>query len=440
MNLLSSVPSALWVVGTQGSTIFLRLISTIVLTRLLFPEAFGTMLIIGTITSLIMLVSDVGLRGSIINNARTDHDKDYVNTIWTLQVIRGAVIAIIIFASSFLAAKLYKNIDSLSFYLQLTSLSALILGFRSTRLNEMERRMQMMRPALVQIATRCVALITTIWIAGIYPTALSIVLGEIIAAAAFVIMSHVSLIGTRNSFCLDRESLPGIFRYGRWILVSTLLTWCVREGHKFFFGIVLSVQILGFYAIASNIANVSKGILTNFADRWVFPMYVKLGEAGGLDVSALKIRAIIVFIGSIAVTLLVILAELIVGLLYEDTYADVSPFIKIIAIGSIGAIVTDCYVPVYKAKADSFGLMKNRAMQACMLGIFAYTGYVSKGAEGIVLGSCFAQLVAGPVTAFMARKHFERKILLLDSLIYTLPFIAFYVYHFDVLTMVFQNE
>ena len=74
--------------GTAGQQ-FMRLLSNLVLTRLLFPEAFGMMALIQTFTAGLQMFSDIGLRPSIIQNKRGE-DPDFLNTAWTLQIIRGA--------------------------------------------------------------------------------------------------------------------------------------------------------------------------------------------------------------------------------------------------------------------------------------------------------------------------------------------------------------
>ena len=74
-----------WVVGSQVLSQLLRLASNLLLTRFLLPEAFGLMAVI---TTLLMLFSDIG-SGTVIVQSRRGDDKTYLQTAWTLQVIRG---------------------------------------------------------------------------------------------------------------------------------------------------------------------------------------------------------------------------------------------------------------------------------------------------------------------------------------------------------------
>lgn len=433
MNIKATLPSAFWVAGNQSAQILVRLVSTIILSRLLMPEAFGEILIVLTITALVDLISDVGLRGSIINNSRGASDEGYVNTVWTLKVIRGGFLAFLLILISFLSPVIYPKFDLLPNLLLVAAFNAFVFGFVSTRLFQAEKSMQMMRPALMQFVSRVLAVASMVLFASFEPTAYSIIWGETVSVSLMVLLSHTYLSGTRNYFHIERESLGGIFRYGRWIFVSTILTWVVREGNKFVFGLVMTAQILGFYALATNIASLVRNFVTQFSNKWTFPLYSKLVGDSNLDLMALKIRCAIVGLSSIAVVILGVASEQIIGLIYDDRYGPVAPLVTIIAIGSIGMVVADCYMPIFKAVADSWGLMLLRVMQAFLLIVGVGAGYWWSGVEGIIILSCVTQLLTGPATAWMAKKHFSNGLFLLDSVLYTAPFLAWLYFERDIL-------
>ena len=79
-NVLSLVPSQV-----------LRLGGNLIIARLLVPEMFGVMVIATTVSVLLHLLSDVGLRQNIIQSRRGD-DPLFLNTAWTVQIIRGFVL------------------------------------------------------------------------------------------------------------------------------------------------------------------------------------------------------------------------------------------------------------------------------------------------------------------------------------------------------------
>ena len=80
-----------WTIAGSGSGQLIRLIRNLILTRLLFPEAFGLMTLVWMVMYGLEMLSDVGLGPAIIRDPRGD-DPDFLNTAWTVQAIRGAVL------------------------------------------------------------------------------------------------------------------------------------------------------------------------------------------------------------------------------------------------------------------------------------------------------------------------------------------------------------
>ncbi len=83
-----AIRGSLWTLSGHTSSQILRLGSNLILTRLLFPEAFGLMALVQTFIIGLEMFSDVGIRPSIIQNHR-GNDPSFLNTAWTIQVIRG---------------------------------------------------------------------------------------------------------------------------------------------------------------------------------------------------------------------------------------------------------------------------------------------------------------------------------------------------------------
>ena len=73
------------------SQIGLRLISTVVLTRILAPEIYGVFAIVLLYRYLLEMFSDLGLRSVILTHER-ELDETFLKTCWTVSALRGGVI------------------------------------------------------------------------------------------------------------------------------------------------------------------------------------------------------------------------------------------------------------------------------------------------------------------------------------------------------------
>lgn len=429
--------SAILVIGTRGIEIFLRLISTIVLTRLLPPSAFGEILIVTTISSAIVLFSEVGLRGSIINNKRGNTDSDYVNTIWTLFITQHIVIAAALVGTSFFSDKIYPDFENLSFYLQISAVVALASGFNSTKIFQLEKNLDMTIPCLFVVGKRFFGLMFAILLCYSWPSASSIIFADLIATIFFVALSHRISSGIKNRIHIDKASFKEVFNYGKWILPTTGVTWITREGNKLTLTFILSTTTLGFFSVASNIGLIFCGIAQNLSDKWLFPVYTKYREHQNIDLIAMKIRSMILSGSAIGIALLCAGSNAIVDLVYEDEYSAVGPILAAIAAGSVGLIVANCYLPIFKAHANSRDLFKIRIIQSILLAIGMLVGYISFGASGLILGASYSQLLFGIFAAFASRRYFTKKLFLLDSILITVPFGLWLLLLFEDLNKVF---
>ena len=81
--------SSMLTVGGFGAAQVMRLASNLILTRLLFPEAFGLMALVSVFMMGLQQFSDVGVTPAILQSRRGD-ERDFLNTAWTIQAVRGA--------------------------------------------------------------------------------------------------------------------------------------------------------------------------------------------------------------------------------------------------------------------------------------------------------------------------------------------------------------
>ena len=86
----------------------LRLGGNLLLTRLLFPEAFGLMTTLMVINTGLVMLSDVGIEQAVIRSEHAE-DERFLNTAWSLQVMRGFGLWLVTLALAYPFAQLYEH-------------------------------------------------------------------------------------------------------------------------------------------------------------------------------------------------------------------------------------------------------------------------------------------------------------------------------------------
>src|SRR5216684_2221258 len=153
--------AGLWTVASYGLDLGIRLVSTLVMTRLLFPAAYG---VVAAATAIIVglgLISDFGVRAVIIQSARGDKD-DFLRSAWTFQGSRGiALWAILILICAVMRVPLiqrYFPIDSVfadpsfPWITSALGISLVIAGFESTTIALNARRLNLKPLVYVDLA------------------------------------------------------------------------------------------------------------------------------------------------------------------------------------------------------------------------------------------------------------------------------------------------
>ena len=123
--------TVLTIVNFGGQNV-IRLLSNLILTRILFPEAFGLMALVQVILAGLQLFSDIGLRDSVIQDKRGG-EPDFLNTAWVISIIRGFLLW---FATILLAAPMAAFYDAplLAEILPVAGFAVVLQGFSSTRI------------------------------------------------------------------------------------------------------------------------------------------------------------------------------------------------------------------------------------------------------------------------------------------------------------------
>ena len=148
--------SSAWTMLGYGASQALRFGSNLILTRILFPEAFGLMTLVTVFIIGLAHFSDVGIAPSIMQNKRGD-DPDFLDTAWTIQVIRGAVLWLCTFALAWPAAHFYGE-PMLIELLPVAGLALLVSGFNPTRMDTAHRHLMLGRVTIIDLVSQAIGI------------------------------------------------------------------------------------------------------------------------------------------------------------------------------------------------------------------------------------------------------------------------------------------
>jgi O-antigen/teichoic acid export membrane protein len=400
-----AIRGSVWTIGGYGAAQTLRLGSNLVLTRLLVPEHFGLMTMVNVCLQGLQMFSDLGLGASIVQNRR-GLEPSFLNTAWTISVLRGMVLFAIAVGLTWPLARFYDAPELLAL-IPVAAVSALIQGFSSTAFATFNRRLMLGKVTLVEIGTQAFSVAVMIIWALISPSVWALVAGGIAAAFAHVTASHLILADRRDWFGWDRDAAHHLIRFGRWIFLSTALGFIVSQGDRLILGKVITLEQLGVYSIAFFLANAGVAAMRNIGHRVLFPVYSRLSDRppDELRRKIFRTRAILLAVVLPGFCAVVIFGQQIVQLLYDPRYWQAGWILQILAAKGISVCITGTLGPVLLALGDSYRFMLLQAVRSVALVAAMLVGSVLGGFPGLVIGVAVTELFAYPVMAWAVRSH-----------------------------------
>lgn len=155
-----AIRGSVWTLAGYGASQILRFGSNLILARLLVPEYFGLMSLVNVFIIGLHLFSDIGLGPSIIQNKRGD-DPDFLNTVWTMQIIRSVFLWLGSVLIAWPVSKFY-NEPQLFLLLPVVGLSTLISGFGSTAPFTLNRHIALGKLAIFELGGQVISVIVMI--------------------------------------------------------------------------------------------------------------------------------------------------------------------------------------------------------------------------------------------------------------------------------------
>jgi O-antigen/teichoic acid export membrane protein len=397
--------SSSWTLAGYGVSQALRLAGNLILTRLLFPEAFGMMAIVQALIYGVTMLTDVGIGPSIVQKA-SGNDPNFLNTAWTVQIVRGFLAWGGLCALALPMAQFYGE-PLLAGLIPVVGLTAIIGGFNSTKLHTAQRNMEVARVTQIEIGTYALGLLFTVYLAWLMQSVWALVWGSVTTASLKMIASHIALHGITNRLVWDRDAVNHLRGFGRWILLSSALTFLSVEGARLLIGAMLDMRQLALFTLASTMSLMFWQAMQLLTSRVFFPAYSEVHRINPKNLITVlyKARLSIILPNWILAVLFVYFGSYLMEVLYDQRYHGSGIMLKQLAAGSLVACIWGSYSNVLLAVGKVASMTLLTAIQiGCKVGAI-YIGYHYGGGTGIVMGVAAANWVMYPVHAFVMRRN-----------------------------------
>jgi O-antigen/teichoic acid export membrane protein len=332
-NKKKAVEATYFVVMGFGLSQVIRLGGNIALTRLLVPEIFGIISIARVFIIGLAFFSDIGLEPAIIRSPRA-HDPTFLNTAWTMQVIRNIILAVFAGIVGIPASIIYKE-PILAIVIPLIGLMGISDGFRSTSLTMLDKDLQQKKLTIMELSVQAISLACMITAAFFIRSIWALLIGELVGTLTRTAWSHMINTSCPNKFILEKEAIKELLSFGKWILLSTALMFLATQVDRLILGRLFPMGWFGIYSVAASLAELPKQVIGKLNSKVIYPLittYSHLAHEELRDKMG-KARWRLLLVLAILLAFFGCFGDLVIYILYDQRYRAAAWILPTLAFG-----------------------------------------------------------------------------------------------------------
>ena len=401
---------------SYAATQIIRLGGNLITTRLLVPELFGVMALAATILTGMEMLSDLGIRQSVVRS-KSERDDDFLGTAWTLQIVRSALMATA-FGLLTLALWVAQSYDAfppdtayaepkLPLVLAVFCVGSFVRGFSSIQLFVVERRVQFTRIAIHRAVSQVFAVVAVVVWALIDPTIWALTGGAAGGTLMTVGLSHIMFPSAANRLRWNKTYVVEMLNFGKWIMVSSLFGFLMRMGDRIVLGLLMTKTELGVYSIAVMLAYAGLDAVGSMRQAVFAALSEVVRERPERQAETYyKIRQVLDPMLFLTAGLVVSAGDTVVRFLYDPRYEDAGWMLQILGI----QFAVSAYMlkgMFFSAGGDSRKLASIQILTTISLFAGIWVGYSTYDITGAIFAVALSPLFALPLSLyyFKAQAH-----------------------------------
>lgn len=273
MNLRQKAAKGIfWSVIQKWGRAAISILTFVVLSRLLSPEAFGLVALATVFTVFIELFLDQGFGAAIVQ--RAEIEPEHLDTAFWINILTGLILTGSLIAASEFVATLFEE-PRLASVLRWLSLSFILSALSSTQISILQRKLAFKNLAARSLAASAVGGAVGIGMAFAGFGVWSLVAQDLATNLAGMVI----LWGSSDwvpGFKVSMKHYKDLFSFGVSIVGNHALTILIRRSDDLLIGYFLGPTLLGFYTIGYQLLLVIIRLVTEVTNSVAFPTFSRI--------------------------------------------------------------------------------------------------------------------------------------------------------------------
>lgn len=370
-----------------GAQAAIRLGASMILTRILRPEAYGIIAIVTSIGYVVALLGDIAVTVSLVRHEQGE-SASYLNTAWTLRLGRSLLNTALMFFAAPLIADVY-HAPELVPPLRAYSLWFVIAALESMSFPLAVRRRNSRIIVYSELVSNAAATVFSLLYCYYTRTYWGMIYGILLNRLLVTALSYTFYRDVRPKLMIDRSAARELLRFTRYAVPSSLVTIGMNQFDKAIFLRLFDLHLLGVFSLAGNIAAPVDGLINKVGQLVLYPRcahdfrtareqfaqrYYKRNTS--LYVSILALPAAI---GGAA--------QLLIRLLYDPRYAQAGTILEAFMVRSALLSLATASECMLIAAGELQAQLQGNVLRAISVVAGTLTGYYLAGLTGFVYGA-----------------------------------------------------
>jgi O-antigen/teichoic acid export membrane protein len=317
----------------------------VVLARLVSSYDFGLFGVSLIVVMWAERVSQWGLSAALIR--RPGDVEPYLDTAWTIQLLRGIGFATLIGASAPWLAGFLGSPEATQ-VIRVVGLLFVLRGLASPAVVRLSRELDFRRFAVLNLGEGIVSVPVGIALGLAWGSVWALV-GALVVAEASRAVGSYWIAPYRPRLRLDIVRARELATFGRWVFGFELVRLVMMTVDSVVVGRMLGAQALGLYQMAERIAFLATTEIRGTAVRVMLPAFSRIREGAGLDRALVRALHVVMGVAIPIGALLTVFAEPIVNLLLGSSWGESAAIIRVMVWCGVARAIGGVTVPFFQA-------------------------------------------------------------------------------------------
>lgn len=398
--------AGLWVAIRQVAVRGLAIVQLLLLARILTPAEFGLFAIAMMVYAFIEAMTFLGFGHALIQ--RKTVDPLHLNTLFVVNIGRGVLLGLLVYATSAPATWLMNSTESQPLVATIGILP-LVMGFHNPAMILFQKELRMKQELAFYLSGALANLGISLALALHGFGTWALISGLIAQSLTQLVASYI-IQSYRPALQFSKACFGEMFDFSKWLMASQGLKYLSNNLPSWVIGHYLGVQTLGLYHVAGRFSQAIGSEFMTLISTVAFPAFSKMqDDKERLADAYIRSQKIVLSASFLIFGLIIALSKDFVYLFLGEAWLGASSLINLLALlALVQAIGTQA--EMLKAVNKTKLIFQLSFLRLIIVSILIIPAVNSFGAEGAIWAIIISPLVLSPIGQMVILKSLSIRI------------------------------